>query len=501
METEVITSIVGAMACARVTCLAPRIPGQVDLQLCSNCKAVAYCSEDCHTGDWAGHKSLCAKMKGATWDLKVKLMSEMLGEGEKTGNSNKSKARKKKSTYSDNEKEIFLNIMKTSEGGRFWKTIVEGKGGSNSNRHDVWLKVTQIFNTATGREADWEQMKAMWTRIKKKMKEKHDSSALNRDFKKSCAETGGGPSPMLPPQADGDDLDFDLDDKDPTPTSYNQLVRPQERPSITSILFSGPPSAAPSPARASSPTVGPAFRFPGNSIPVRFPTPGRERAYSPNIRLAPAPSERSPISCNPPSSTLPARAESSASGITPLGVSACQPELSSGILYQQRGSGSVVIGEGEAMITDESGEHLIVNVHEEPVPEHVTERENITETPRVKRKIDKREMTEAAANYYDSMLDIQKKLAEKKMKVLESKQRLLKRKEENEAIRGKILKKAFKDGDGDDHDAVSVADGFDDSEERDRDRLQDSEEEDNDSDSSSEEERNVVPFFKGLKSY
>ena len=71
------------------------------------------------------------------------------------------------------------------------------------------------------------------------------------------------------------------------------------------------------------------------------------------------------------------------------------------------------------------------------------------------------------------------------MKVLESKQRLLKRKEENEAIRGKILKKGFKDGDGDDHDAVSVADG-----------LQDSEEEDNDSEDSSEEERNVVPFLR-----
>ena len=499
METEVITNIVGAMACARVTCLAPRIPGQVDLQLCSNCKAVAYCSEECHSVDWAGHKSLCAKMKGATWGLKVKLMSEMLGEGEKTEKSNESKARKKKLTYSDNEKEIFLNIMKTSEGGRFWKTIVEGKGGSNSNRHDVWLKVTRIFNTATGREADWEQIKAMWTRIKKKMKEKHDSSALTRDFKKSCAETGGGPSPMLPPQDDGDDLDFDLDDKDPTPTSYNKLVRPQERPSMTSILFSGPPSATPSPARASSPTVGPAFRFPGNSIPVRFPTPGRERAHSPNIRLAPAPSERSPISSNPPSLTLPAGAESSASGITPLGVSACQPELSSGRFYQQRGSGSVVIGEREVMITDESGDQLIVNVREEPVPDHVTESDKITETPRVKRKMDKREMTEAAANYYDSMLDIQKKLAEKKMKVLESKQRLLKRKEENEAIRGKILKKAFKDGD--DHEAVSVADGVDDSEERDRDMMQDSEEEDNDSDGSSEEERNVVPFFQGLKSY
>ena len=159
----------------------------------------------------------------------------------------------------------------------------------------------------------------------------------------------------------------------------------------------------------------------------------------------------------------------------------------------------MVIGEREVMITDESGDQLIVNVREEPVPDHVTESDKITETPRVKRKMDKREMTEAAANYYDSMLDIQKKLAEKKMKVLESKQRLLKRKEENEAIRGNILKKAFKDGD--DHEAVTVADGVDDSEERDRGMMQDSEEEDNDSDGSSEEERNVVPFFQGLKSY
>ena len=495
LETELVTSIVGAMACAKVTCLAPRIPGQVDLQLCSGCKAVAYCSEDCHMGDWAAHKSLCANMKEASWGDKVKLISEMLYEGKKTGTA---KARKKKSVYSENEIEIFLNIMKTSEGGRFWKTIVEGKGGTNSNRHDVWLKVTEIFNTATGRENDWEQMKAFWTRIKKKIKNKHDSSALTRDFKKSCAQTGGGPSPMLPPQDDGDDLEFDLDDKDPTSTSYNQLVRPNDRVPLHSSLFTGTPSSTPNPAArassVSSPTVGPAFRFPGNSIPVRFPTPGRERAYSPNIRLAPAPAlrERSPTSCNPPSSTLPAGAESSAPGIRPLGLAASEPELSNVGLYQHRGLGSVVMGERQVMIIDEGGEQLTVNVREEPV----TEREQITETPRVKRKTDKREMTEAASNYYESMLDIQKKLAEKKMKVLQSKLRLLKRKEENEAIRTKILCKTLKAGQRDDHDAVDVSDGLDDYEERARDRLQDSEEEDNDSEDSSEEERNVVPFLR-----
>ena len=91
----------------------------------------------------------------------------------------------------------------------------------------------------------------------------------------------------------------------------------------------------------------------------------------------------------------------------------------------------MVIGEKEVVIIDERGEQLTVNVREEPA-----EPEQITETPRAKRKIDKRDMTEAASNYYESMLDIQKMLAEKKMKVLESKQRLFERKNENEAIRG-----------------------------------------------------------------
>ena len=43
-----------------------------------------------------------------------------------SNNDNKvSKGRKPRSTYSDLEKKMFINIMKTGEGGQFWNQIVK----------------------------------------------------------------------------------------------------------------------------------------------------------------------------------------------------------------------------------------------------------------------------------------------------------------------------------------------------------------------------------------
>ena len=47
-----------------------------------------------------------------------------------------------KRRFSPRDKEIFLSIMKTPEGGRFWNIIVVGDGDvTNQDRHDSWVAV------------------------------------------------------------------------------------------------------------------------------------------------------------------------------------------------------------------------------------------------------------------------------------------------------------------------------------------------------------------------
>ena len=52
-------------------------------------------------------------------------------------------------------------------------------------------------------------------------------------------------------------------------------------------------------------------------------------------------------------------------------------------------------------------------------------------------------MNDAATKYYESMLEIQTNVAEKKMEVVECKKRLLIQMEENEILRGRLLVKAL----------------------------------------------------------
>ena len=50
---------------------------------------------------------------------------------------------------SPRDKEIFLSIMETSEGGRFWNIIVVGDGDvTNQDRSDAWVAVAQQFSEA-----------------------------------------------------------------------------------------------------------------------------------------------------------------------------------------------------------------------------------------------------------------------------------------------------------------------------------------------------------------
>ena len=71
----------------------------------------------------------------------------------------------------------------------------------------------------------------------------------------------------------------------------------------------------------------------------------------------------------------------------------------------------------------------------------------VTETPKASDKRSRRatpktsDMNDAANNYYVNMLEIQKRLAQKQLEVLEIRVSLLRSKEENEKLKNMLLKK------------------------------------------------------------
>ena len=68
---------------------------------------------------------------------------------------------------SPRDKEIFLSIMETSEGGRFWNIIVVGDGDvTNQDRSDAWVAVAHQFSEAMAIELTPKQCKDLWFRIK-----------------------------------------------------------------------------------------------------------------------------------------------------------------------------------------------------------------------------------------------------------------------------------------------------------------------------------------------
>ena len=85
--------------------------------------------------------------------------------------------------------------MKTSDGGRFWKTIVVGDGDvTNQDRHDSWVAVAKQFSKVMAMEFTTKQCMDLWFRMKASKKIKHDSKILV-----------GGLPPNLPSVKDGDD--------------------------------------------------------------------------------------------------------------------------------------------------------------------------------------------------------------------------------------------------------------------------------------------------------
>ena len=159
-------------------------------------------------------------------------------DGEKTRNPRLKNA-------DESENRLFLEILKTTNDGRMWKTITQGTS-KRQESHDVWVTAARIFSRETGTEITWQQAKSMWLRMKQNAKKKADKAHTDREFRKLCQKTGGGPAPSQPPLEDADDDNgFDLDvlhETEPMETPFNELVQPQDR--MTSRAGGSVPSSS-----------------------------------------------------------------------------------------------------------------------------------------------------------------------------------------------------------------------------------------------------------------
>ena len=80
------------------------------------------------------------------------------------------KPRRSRTTYDQRDKEIFLDIVHNAEGGRLGEIITQTDNPvSNQERHEVWVKVSEKFSKALGKNIPPRGCKNYWARLKQKM--------------------------------------------------------------------------------------------------------------------------------------------------------------------------------------------------------------------------------------------------------------------------------------------------------------------------------------------
>ena len=195
-------------------------------------------------------------------------------------------------SYSNADKEIFMDIMKNADGGKLFTVVMSGTT-TNDMKHRTWQRISELFKNNTGLEVTTEQCRRLFTRMKAEEKKKHDSE-IEKSFMSQCLKTGGGPSPEVPPQIDGDEIDTSstIDFLDPIKTPWNSLTTAAEQKrghgdqddQEASKKFKLPVQSSPVQLPSAPPTFqqssgGPSFqRFPtvsnGNgSYEIRIPRP------------------------------------------------------------------------------------------------------------------------------------------------------------------------------------------------------------------------------------
>ena len=312
----------------------------------------------------------------------------------KTGSNMKKGSR---DTFDQREKDMFWNILRTRNAGKIWKILTESK--SNQARHDAWVIVAQSFSGAISKDFTVDQAKQLFKRIKDKKKKDHDSQAVEREFRKHCSATGGGPSSMPPPERDGDDFVDSLNEMEPVSTDYNSLVRPEHR-----IYASSGSSAS--------------ARRPLGELRIlpNFSQNFSERTIDSSSMEARSPSPTPSIT--PPPAVSPFSRNQNLPGVRVLGL---RNPLNNN---ESLAFSSPAPGTQQVLIQDGNGVSRTVTA-EEPA-----------ETPRLPKRKVKKTMNDAAVLYYTNMSDVQTSLAKQGMRVL-------KRKENVETLRQMLLERAL----------------------------------------------------------
>jgi translation elongation factor P/translation initiation factor 5A len=326
---------------------------------------------------------------------------------EKEPNKNKKKkgANMKKGTrdtFDQREKDMFWNILRTRNAGKIWKILTESS--SNQARHDAWVIVAQTFSGAISKDFTPDQAKQLFKRIKEKKKKDHDSQAVEREFRKHCSATGGGPSSMPPPERDGDDFDENLNEMDPVNTYYNSLIRPEHR------IYASSGSSASARRPLGEIHIQNSEILPNFSERTVETTSMEARSSPPTPSITPPPAV-SPFSRN---QNLP--------GVRCLGFR--NPLNNNESLASASAFTSPAPGTHQVLIQDGNGVTRTVDA-EEPV-----------ETPKLPKRKVKKTMNDAAVFYYTNMSDVQTSLAKQRMRVL-------KRKENVETLRQMLLERAL----------------------------------------------------------
>ena len=316
------------------------------------------------------------------------------------------KRKRKRTPFEERDKEILCHIIKEVDGGKAWKIIKEGTG-TNAQKCVAWEKVKDRFNEATGKSCDRKQIRELFDRIKDKKKRNHDRLSLersDRNFSRACEVTGGGPSPLVPPEPDGDEDILDFNDLEPTNTEeFNGLTPAADVENMSPNI----PRQTGSQIRPS--LNGPRFRFPA-------PSPFRHGVASPVLRT------RSPVS------TFQIGCETGTDKSLPdvPYVPIYRPSLPVSVAGPSSGHSSAPAAAPESRRVEvQTGEERFsIEVDSEPeVP-----------PPKKPKKGTKKNTNEAASDYYSEMLKIQRHLAALKEKVL-------KRKERCEILKAKLLMK------------------------------------------------------------
>ena len=328
--------------------------------------------------------------------------------------------KRKRTPFEDREKEILCHIIKETDGGRVWKMIKEGKG-TNTQKFLAWEKVTKSFNLATDKNLSRKKVRDLFDRMKKLKKKDHDRVSLDRqdrNFSKACGVTGGGPSPQVPLEPDGDEDILVFDDLEPTTTQFN-IFTPAHDASHMPPSIPRPPRPQFRPPSSN----GPSFRFPAPSpfrqpLGVRTCSPASpsqifseeessENSELPNLHYVPIRTTPDPTS---PSPSLSQHVDGPPSG--QAAASSPAPALT------QVPRVDIITG----------GERFSVDVADNREP-----------PPKKSKKGTTKNMNETATDYYSEMLKIHKKLAVLKESVMKRKERVLKRRERVEIIKEKVL--------------------------------------------------------------